>query len=253
MAPQEEPRSRLTGDADPEGAANELAELISLHETKRRAHLDEQLTSLVFISVSLQSVGAGGPASQRAKDARSIESACGRILSAFAITGRDFKLEDALATSPIASVLGFQIAQIIRPDRHYHSPIVDDESRDRIAAILDGIVILRDAAYRAREQAGNQSGKGRGGKRRTKDWPLHEMAWHILRLYIELTGRRPTVTRSSIEGARTGPAVLFLDLALRRLGWDIKPNTAADLIDQLKDDEKLLKSLKNPIFKSNKS
>lgn len=79
------------------------------------------------------------------------------------------------------------------------------------------------------------------------------MAWHILRLYIELTDRRPTVTKSAIKGTRGGPAVQFLDAALRWLGWSIKPSTAADLIDELKKDDPLLQSLSNPIFKSENS
>ncbi len=253
MAPHKEPRSEPTLRRSPESAAKELAALISLKDANKQGYLAKQLTRLGSLSDTLQSVGAAAPPSERAKDTRSVESACERILSAFAITDSDFKLKDALATSPTASILAFQVAQIIRPDRYYHSPIVDDESRDRVTAILDGIVILRDAARRAREQAEEEMGEGLGGARHTKNWPLKEMAWHVLRLYIELTGRRPTVTRSSIDGTKRGPAVQFLDSALRWLGWTIKPNTAADLIDELKKDEELLKSLENPIFKSKDS
>jgi hypothetical protein len=244
------PEPMLFGDVNPEAAASELAALIGLQDAEKQDYLAEQLTSLHFLSGSLQSVSVGGTASQREEDAQSIESACKRILSFFAITDRDFKLEEALATSPIASVLAFQIAQIIRRDRYYHSPIVDEESRDRITAILDGIMILRDAARRAREQAEKQKVGGLGGNRRKKDWPLNEMAWHILRLYIELTGRRPGVSKSQGTNKIGGPAVRFLDAMLRWLGWKIKRTTAANLIDKLKNDEGLKEALDNPIFKS---
>ncbi len=79
------------------------------------------------------------------------------------------------------------------------------------------------------------------------------MAWHILRLYIELTGRSPGVSIPSGGGKRGGPAVRFLDAALQLLGWSTKPSTAAGLIDELKDDAELSRCLSNPIFKSKES
>lgn len=253
MAPQKEPQSKLTSLFSPKAAADELAALIGLHDAEKQAYLAEQLVSLVCISGSLKSVEVGGAASQRVKDARTVESACERILSAFSITDRDFNLEQALATSPAASILAFQIAQIIRPDRYYRSSVVDDDSRDRVTGILDGIVILRDAARRTREQAEGEKGDGRGGARHSKNRPLKQMAWHVLRLYIELTCRPPAVSKSSSTGKRGGPAVRFLDAALRRLGWNVKPSTASDLINDLKKDEGLQQALDNPIFKSEKS
>lgn len=253
MAPRKEPRSKLTSLFSPKAAGDELAAHIDLQNTEKQAYLAKQLTSLVSVSGSLQSVGAAGAPSEQVKDARSVESACERILSAFGIKDRDFRLEDALATSPTASILAFQVAQIVRPDRYYHSPIVDDESRDHVSAILGSIVILRDAARRAREQAEGEKGEGLGGARRIENWPLKEMAWHILRLYIELTCRPPGISKSSSTGKRGGPAIRFLDSALRWLGWNVKPNTAADLINELKKDEGLQEALDNPIFKSEKS
>lgn len=83
--------------------------------------------------------------------------------------------------------------------------------------------------------------------------PLKEMAWHILRLYIELTGRRPGISKPSGGGKRGGPAVRFLDATLRHLGWPTKQNTAATVILELKNDKGLQAALNNPIFNSEDS
>ena len=235
-----------------EAFAEELAAQLDIEDEDRRAYLLEELDKLVSISDDLQSVGVGGSPSGQLKAARSIESACERILSAFAITDREFDLEGALAASPIASILAFQIAQIVRPDRRQHSPVVDEESRARVAAILDGVVLVRDATRRAREQADRDKGEGLGGKRRVENWPLKEMAWHILRLYIELTKRPPRISTPSSGGKRSGPTVRFLDATLRWLEWSPKPNTAADLIAEIKNDSSLIEALNDPIFKSKK-
>lgn len=149
-----------------------------------------------------------------------------------------------MAASPIASILAFQIAQIVRPDRRHHSPLVDEESSATVRAVLDSVVLLRDAACRARQQSEKNKGGGIGGKRRVENWPLKELAWHILQLYVDLTKRPPRISTPSSGGKRSGPAVRFLDATLRWLGWSPKPNTAADLIAEIKND---------PIFKSKKS
>jgi hypothetical protein len=45
----------------------------------------------------------------------------------------------------------FQIAEIVKPGRRHHSPLEDEESYDQVAAILDTVVVVRDAARRIRE------------------------------------------------------------------------------------------------------
>lgn len=223
---------------------------MKLDDGEKRAYLLKQLGGLASLSSNLQSGTAAGTPSKRVQAASSVESACERALSAFAITDRNFDLEVALGMSPMARILAFQIAGIVRPDRHFHSPLDDEESRGRITTILEGIVILRDAARRARQQAEQEMGTGLGGARRSEDLPLKQMAWYLLRLYIELTGRAPGVSNPPGGSQRGGPTVQFLDFCLRWLGWRIKPNTAALLIEELRNDAELLAALNNPIFKS---
>jgi hypothetical protein len=253
MAAPREPQFDPQSSAPPKAATDGLAKLLGIEDEDRRTYLLEELDKLTSTSGNLQSVGVAGAPSKQLKAARSVESACDSILSVFAIKDREFDLEAAVAASPIASILAFQIAQIVSKDRHHHSPLVDEESRVRVAAILAGVVLLRDAARRAREQAERDKGEGLGGARRVANWPLKEMAWHILRLYIELTNRRPGISKRPGGGRRGGPAVRFLDVTFRWLGWSIKANTAAQLITELKNDPSLMETLDDPIFKSEKS
>lgn len=253
MVPHKESRSTPSARRSLEAAANELAQILGIQDSDQRAYLSQQLGDIASHSGAFQSIDAAGPPSKRAKEAHSVESACESILSAFAITGRNFDLNEAVKTNSTAAVIAFQIAKIVRPGRRHHSPLEDEESYDRVAAVLDGVVVVRDAARRTREQSEQEKDEGQGGRRRIEDWPLKQTAWHILRLYMELTGQRPGVSVSPSDGKRGGPAVRFLDATLRWLGLPTKPTTATNLINKLKNDPELLRTQQLTIFNTKKS
>jgi len=248
--PHKEPRSTPSARCSPEAAADELAQLLGIQESEQRAYLSQQLGILASHSDAFQSINAAGPPSKRAKEAHSIESACESILSAFAITGRNFDLNEVIKINSTAALIVLQIANIVQPGRRNHSPLADEDSYDQVAAVLDGVVVVRDAARRTREQSEQEKDEGQGGHRRVENWPVKETAWLILRLYIELTGQRPGVSVSPSDGKRGGPAVRFLDTTLRWLNFPTKPTTATNLINKLKDDPELIRTQQLKIFKT---
>lgn len=164
----------------PGAAADGLAMLIGMQDGERRAYLAEGLTQLTYDAETYRSVDAAGSPSGRANDARSIESACNRILAAFSVDDQDFDLEAAPKTSPAAAIVAFQIVQIVRPDRHKLLLLVDEESRNRIIVILKRIIVLRDAARLARQRAEQEMGERAGGRRRAEYRHLTTV-WSILR------------------------------------------------------------------------
>lgn len=253
MMPHKEPQLEPSARCSPEAAADELAQLLGIQDSNQRSYLSQQLGDLAFLSGAFQSINAADPPSKQEKEAHSVESACDSILSAFAITGHNFDLTEAVKTNSTTAVMVFQNAEIVKPGRRHHSPLEDEESYDRVAAILDGVVVMRDAARRTRERAEQEKGEGQGGSRRIEGWPLKQTAWHILRLYMELTGQRPGVSVSPKDGKRGGPAVRFLDATLHWLGRPTRPTTATNLINKLKKDPELLRTQQLTIFNTKKS
>ncbi len=227
-----------------------LGDLVDLSDARRRAYLSRELASLRDISDLLRSAGAAGPPSARVREFRRVESACERILSTFAITGRQFDLDAAVRSSSVASILAFGAADIVSPRRRRHSPLEDPDTRAGLTEWLRGLTILRDAARRAKEQAEQEKMDGRGGVRRREDHSLHELAWHVLRLYIEITGRKLGVSRDAAGGRSGGPAVRFLETVLSDLELPTRPTTAANLINALKDDPELLQTKQRTKFKT---
>lgn len=227
-----------------------LGDLVNLSDAGRRAYLSRELAGLRDLSGLLRSAGAAGTPSARVREFQRVESACDRILAAFAISDRHFDLDAAVRSSSIASILAFEAADIVNPRRRQHPPLEDPDTRAGLGEWLRGLTILRDAARRAKEQAERQKKSGLGGVRRRADRPLHELAWHVLRLYIELTGRNPGVSRDPEGGPAGGPAVRFLETVLADLEFSTKSNTAANLINMLKDDLELLRTKRLSVFKT---
>ena len=186
--------------------ASTLADAIGLEDGQAIEYLRAELPGLRCQSDNLKTLGAAGSPSKRVATFASLERACAYILRPFGVEESDIDVDRAIAHSVTSSIWSFQVAQIVHPARYHHAPQEDEQSTAKLGEWLRGVVALREAARRARRQAEDQKGEGRGGKRREEEWGRKEAAWHLLRLYYEVTGRRPRVG---------GPAIRFLDAALR--------------------------------------
>ena len=163
----------------------------------------------------------------------------GRFLKRFGIDGDCQELDAALTSSKAIALVITNYANTFRPDRHKHWPLEDQECRQNLESFFTEIRTLKDAVISSMEEISGRVNKSRGGDRHKADSIRRESAWHLLRLYFEVRKIKPGVTKRPITGERTGPAVRFLDFALKAHGLDVKPSTAANLVDELKNDPDL--------------
>lgn len=197
-----------------------------------------ELRQLGIDSLLYRSRKVAQPWSNTLKNLKHLDNAATKLLNDLGGTGDLEGLEQMMATSPALAISVLNFAERVNPDRLKHSPLEDEITLKRLRSFLHDLKTFSEAVEAGRESVESKVDEGWGGHRHEGDWARWETSWHVLRLYYELTDKRPGVSKT--EGAPpTGPAVRFLDTCLRAYGWQTRPNTAKNLIDQLKHDPEL--------------
>jgi len=206
---------------------------------KKRDYVLEQLTQIGQDAQSNLDTTPIRNSSKLLKDLKAMDGDLGRLLKRFGIDGDSHELDAALTSSKAVVLAITNYGENIHPNRYKHWPLDDKICRDRLDRLFSDIQIFRSSTVKSIEEISGRTQEGRGGRRRTIDWILQETAWHLLRLYYEETERKPGVSKPPGGGKPCGPVVRFLNYSLKAYGLDLKPSTAANLINKLKSDPEL--------------
>jgi len=141
---------------------------------------------------------------------------------------------ERIRSSPIHSVLLWQYAREMQPDRP------EKALGSAGAALLLGVAELkrlRQHLERASSETEAAKQAGRGGARNKGDWPLEMTARELLTLYSELTGKNVGLSWDSEHDRPTGPLQRMFEAVLAALGWTLTPKAIHQLIRRARKDE----------------
>lgn len=106
----------------------------------------------------------------------------------------------------------------------------EEREGERLAAHLQGVVELHQAASLAIEQVGRDKRTGHGGARRRPGLARNMTAFELIQLYERVTGRKAKRSWDPDNDEATGPLVRFLTLTMRHYGFPVTSQAARALI-----------------------
>lgn len=206
------------------------------------AYIRSELSRIHEYSTIFRTVNTVGAPSDRISDLSRIANHARKLRQT--LSGSDSTIDkrsitNLVAADPSMAILAFHLAEHFSPNRERHVSVADDVAIQAWwSDLMDKLEALEEVTNRSLSQLESNKKTGQGGTRHTADRARRETAWLLLRLYAEVTGKKPGVSNPPSGGEPTGPAVRFLTRCLVVFGWDVTPGAAAGLIrDIAKDDD----------------
>jgi len=170
---------------------------------------------------------------------KSIERSIEGTIASFGLDNPKTDLEQAFSSTRAITLSITNYANVIRPERYKHWPLENKFCREKLTELFKDLRVLKSAVKKSIEEIDDRIKEGRGGNRHAQNWVRDEITGHLLRIYFEETGKEPGVSNPPGGGKPYGPAFKFVDSCLKAFGFEVKPSTAANLINKLKKDPDL--------------
>ena len=198
------------------------------------------LCELFAASQLYRTKGAAGAPSGRLKELDRVETHAQKLRDAITLGTRvqaDQDFENVVRENPSIAILSYHLSKELNPEIDRDLSVAEDpKSQEWWRDFLQKLNTLQKITSSAISELKPKKATGRGGDRHQLDWARRETAWHLLRLYAEVTRRKPGVSNPPDGGQSTGPAVRFLTRCLNVFGWKITPGAASKLIREIEKD-----------------
>ena len=209
-------------------------------DTTKLLRVDALLCGLFADSQLYRTKGASGAPSDRLNELNRVHTHTQKLRDAITLGASvqvDQDFENVVQEHPSIAILSYHLSKELNPKIGRDLSLAEDpKSQEWWRDFLQKLNTLQKMTSSAVSELKPKKMTGRGGGRHQSDGGRRETAWHLLRLYAEVTRKKPGVSNPPDGGQSTGPAVRFLTRCLNVFWWEVTPDAASKLIREIEKD-----------------
>ena len=214
----------------------EIAEAVGISDPGKISTLARRLREMPDLLALYRTRDAAGSATRRIDALKPLVRACSQALRALDVDAEEIRSGKLSDNDTMTPQLIWSLALMIEPLQPEWA-IRDGKAHQRLAECIEATRALHEAALAAKDRALADKKPGKGGKRRVRDWALHEITRDLLDLYRQITDRRVGISLDPFTKEPVGPLIRFLTLCLPPLGWELTPTAIRSLVGRVRNRE----------------